>query len=500
MLRTRVIAVALILLVSISAPAADPMTPHRERINALRSEQGFHEIEEYCRQQLVRTALTNIERHELTLELAQTALENALRSPDDQARWETAQQTPILTLEILPENPRREQLRLQAGLAHLAHADALRPLFAETDEAWEPTRAALRQAIKQFRASREAIEVDARNAPRGAPRNLAESEIAPFTVQQLRSLDRHAAFLLAESYRRQAETYPADSGDRAHAAGQAEELYHTLADLENIVPQTWPSRVRLIGCHRLLDDHAAAMQAMTRCSDDALPAELRSSFRAESMRLFLAQRNLADALRVAASSTGEKPTLEEDLAILETHLAAAHDADSTAKPEVDLIGHIRQIGERWGANRRDQAAAFIARELSAGRLAGNADLWELAGDAHHRAARANDALHAFDQAQSLAEQANSVDLAMRAAAKAAAIDRAAGHFDKASARLRALSLAHPSHERAAPHHWLAIRDAAQAQVSEEDQRTLLREHLSNWPNGEFITTGRKLLADDDRNK
>src|SRR5262245_13143446 len=121
MSRTRAIAVAFVLLIANAASAADPMTPHRERIDALRGQQAFQEIEEYCRQQLVRTALTDVEKHELTLELAQTALENALRTPADKARWETAQQVPIITLDTQPENPRREQLRLQAGLAHLAH-------------------------------------------------------------------------------------------------------------------------------------------------------------------------------------------------------------------------------------------------------------------------------------------------------------------------------------------------------------------------------------------
>lgn len=293
MFRVRLISASLALIATLSTLGADDLlAPHWERITTLRRAADATAIEEYCRQQLERTALTDVERHALTLEWAQTSLEHALERPGVGMLWTTSEQAPMAYAEQSPTNARIGQLWIQSGLAHLAHGDFLSPPAMDAEHDREPAREQLRAAIKRFRQAREWIEVDARTAPRTAPKQQAQSAIARFTVDELRSLDRHAAFVLAESYRRQAETYPAESEDRRLAARQAEELYHSLSELADGAPLTWPSRVRWIGALRLRQDWPAATQAMARCTEAALPPELQCAFHAEAIRLFVAKAAL----------------------------------------------------------------------------------------------------------------------------------------------------------------------------------------------------------------
>lgn len=480
----RVFLFAVILLASsLAATAQELLAGHRERIEAWRDNREYAAIVTYCQQQLARTVLEEVERHELTLELAHAALELALVSMGEDAveAWGVASQAPLEYAQQAPANPRRAQLMIQAGMAHLARAETLLPMGEPGDD--EPARAPLREAIKRFREARELIEEAGRKTPRPPRGASAPGAIVPFTSRELRSLDRHAAFLLAKSYRRQADTYPSRSQDRMHAARQAEELFRSLADLEDNVPLAWPSRVQLLACQRLLEDWPAAEATIERYRERTFPDGLAGDFQAERARLAIAQKQLDEAI-ILASDGAIQRALELDRALLEAYLAAAQrgareDATKEERKRTALL--VRAIGERWGAARGDLAAMLLDSAMRSDELAVDADAWELAGEAYCRARKQEHALSAYAAAQLAGTLDGDGDAALRTGMKAAALQRANGDIVYAGHRLRMLALNHTGHRSAPMCHDMAIHDFARSGASEAELREWLREHVRVWP-------------------
>lgn len=476
--------VAIVFVSGLTASAQELLVGHRERIDVWREKRDYAPIVEYCQQQLARTALEEVERHELTLELAHAALELALVSTGEDAveAWIVASQAPLEYSQQAQGNPRRAQLMIQAGLAHLGRAETLLPVVGESSDD-EPARVPLREAIKRFREAREMIDEAGRSAPRPPRGALPAGAIAPFTAGELRSLDRHAAFLLAKSYRRQAETYAARSQDRMHAARQAAELFESLAALEDNVPLAWPSRVQLLACQRLLEDWSAAAATIERYRERAFPEELAGDFQAERARLAIAQKQLDTAIKLASDGTIER-TQELDRALLEAHLAAAQRGvreDSTKEERRRVALQIRAIGKRWGAAQGDQAAMLLDSAMRSEELAVDADAWELAGDAYCRTRKQDDALSAYASAATAGTLDGEGDAALRAGMKAAALQRANGDILYAGRRLRMLALNHTEHPSAPMCHDLAIRDLAQSGAAQKELQEWLREHVRVWP-------------------
>lgn len=196
-------------------------------------------------------------------------------------------------------------------------------------------------------------------------------------------------------------------------------------------------------------------------------------------------------------------TLELDWAILETYLAAARPSEANTLAPVSnlkLVTHVQAINKRWGAIHRDQAEGVVVQELLAGRIAEDADVWGLAGDALVRRGRLDEALPAYARAQSLAEAAVHVDAAMLHGDNAAKVERSQGRFAEASTRLRALAIAHAEHPQAGENHFRALRDAARAGAADADLTAWLREHLQRWPESGHAQEVRELLADEEGNK
>ncbi len=481
----RVFLFAVILLASsLAATAQELLAGHRERIEAWRDNREYAAIVTYCQQQLARTALEEVERHELALELAHAALELALVSTGEDAveAWIVASQAPLEFAQQAPGNPRRAQLVIQVGLAHLVRAETLLPIVGGPGDD-EPARVPLREAIKRFREARELIEEAGRKTPRPPRGASAPGAIVPFTSRELRSLDRHAAFLLAKSYRRQAETYPSRSHDRIHAARQAEELFRSLAELEDNVPLAWPSRVQLLACQRLLEDWPAATATVERYRERTFPAELAGDFQAERVLAAIAQKQVDEAIALASDGSMER-TRALDRALLEAYLAAARQGareDATKEERKRVAQQIRAIGEGWSAAQGDQAALLLISVSNARDLAVDAEAWEFAGDACCRARRQDDALSAYARAQQAGTLDGEGDAAIRTGMKAAAIERANGDIVHAGRRLRMLALNHVEHLSAPLCHDLAIHDFALSGAAEDELREWLREHVRVWP-------------------
>ncbi len=504
LLRIATIAFVASSLLATTILAAEPATPHEERLNAWRQAGDFAAAEDYCRKQLSRTALTNAERHELTLELARLSLEHVLQSPDQDADklWEAATRTTNDYAQQYPNNPRLAQLLVQSGLAHSAHAELLRSIDTDPEAANEPARAELREAIKLLRKARERIEAETRNAPRSARREVPIGAITPWSVDELRSLDRNVRFELAKSLRRQAEAYPTGSEDRTHAATQAVELFRTLAELQDSEPLAWPSGVQLIACERLLQHWNEADQGVKQCQIDQLPSALRGPLRAEMLRLALAREDVDAALKLAVQpdDDGREHVLDEDLALLEVHLAAAQSASerkeqaAAAHHAAEASRRVRVIGNRWGAFWGEHAAARLARHLTSGDSAADHQAWAQAGDALYQQGQADQALAAYDQAREQAVADGAGDAIMLLGMKGAAVEQAREQFPQAAERFRAAALGQPQHPRAADAHLAAIHNLARSAATIEAQSAWLEEHLQHWPNAETSAQVRVWLA------
>ncbi len=498
----RVIFIAAVALLSHGSICAVPLeTPHDERLAAWRTAGDYAAAEQYCRQQLERTSLTNAERHALTLELARVALEHALRTPsaDAEPLWQTACDTARNYADQYANNPRRSQLYVQSGLAYLAKGESQ---LAIHGEAAEPPRATLREAIKLFRRARELIEAETRQAPRGARREVLAGAIAHWDFDELRSIDRNVRFELARALRRQAESYPAGSEDRTLAASQAAELFGALGELADTEPLAWPSRVQLIGCERLQSHWEVAAKAVARCEVDSFPASQRGALRAERLRLALTREDVVGAIRIALQpdDQGRERVLEEDLALLEVHLAAtvrdsANNEQETARRHAaEASRRVRIIGERWGVFWGDIAAARLARQLTSGNATADHQAWSQAGDALYQQGQADKALAAYDQARQQAVDAGDLDASLLLGMKGAAVEQARERFTQAAERFRTAALAHTRASRAADAHFAAIYNLTRSGPEEATRITWLEEHLEHWPNASSANQVRVALA------
>ncbi len=481
-------------------PASGQEPSYATRIAAWRDQHDFPAIQTYCQQQLERTSLTNAERHALTLELAQAALEQALRTPTAEAAdaWRIATEATSGYAERYQGNPRRAQLYLQAALARLAHGEQLLPA-AEFDTALEePARAELREAIKLLRRARESIEAETRAAPISARRDVPPGAIAPLSIEALRSLERNARFTLAKTLRRQAEAYPPASDDRLNAAAQAEALFRELGELEDNDPLAWPGRVQSIACQRLRGDFHTAAQSLAKLADAKMPAETASAYQAERMLVALAAGKTSSALAIARESqVATERTLEEEFAIHRTFLAALRDTKDTASRKelaAEAARRARSIGERWGAAWGDHAARYLARELSSGETVADADAWSQSGDALYRQGKMDEALAAYDTARLAAENDANADAAILLGMKGAAVEQARERFVEAARRLHDLAHRHASHARAADCDLAGIQLLARSADSEVELETWLTEHLAQWPAADSAAQVRLWLA------
>ncbi|MDZ4781308.1 MAG: hypothetical protein SGJ19_13720 [Planctomycetia bacterium] len=502
MARLVVIFAAIALLSHAVLRAAPLVTPHDDRLSAWRAAGEYAAAEQYCRQQLERTSLTNAERHALTLELAQLALEHALRTPsaDAEPLWQAARETARNYADQYANNPRRAQLYAQSGLAYLAEGETL---LAIHGEAAEPPRVTLREAIKLFRRARELTEAETRQSPRGARREVLAGAIAPWDFAELRSTDRNLRYELGRALRRQAESYPAGSEDRALAASQAAELFGALSELADTEPLAWPSRVQLIGCERLQSHWDAAAMAIARCEMDSFPASERGVLRAERLRLALAREDVDGAMRIALQpdDQGRERALEEDLALLEVQLAAAEraaadkDQETARRHSAEASRRVRIIGERWGVFWGDIAAARLARQLTSGNATADYQAWSQAGDALYQQGQADQALAAYDQARQQSSDAGDLDAALLLGMKGAAVEQARERFAQAAERFRVAAIAHPRSPRAADAHYAAIYNLASSGADEAAQVPWLEEHLEHWPNASSASPVRIALAE-----
>jgi hypothetical protein len=193
---------------------------------------------------------------------------------------------------------------------------------------------------------------------------------------------------------------------------------------------------------------------------------------------------------------------ELDFAVLEAQLALARSASAgklsaaSAKPAAEISKEFQDqaaasaelleasYGSYWG-RRADQ---LLLTALPRGTGRGNVQLLSRTADSLYVKGELTQAVEAYDEASSQARAAGDLNSAFELAYKAALVEQGSGHHGEAANRLRILSKSFATHEQAAPAHLLAAWNAAQAvresASAAEAYTSILREHLTTWPNAE----------------
>lgn len=478
-----------------SAAVADDSSDRRF-LAGLRERGLFELAETYCVGRLQRKDLSDADRADLVIERSRSLAEWAVSSPPQQRGplWGRASKVTEDFARDYPQSPRLLLVRLQQALGHLAQGELARqeaPLTAEPAGLLDEARTHLRVAIKQLGDLSAEVERRLRE------RNLAgRDEPGELGAHQLASLQENLRYQLARALRNQAECYGTNSPDRANSLTRAVKLLGPLSGLDVAHPLAWKSRIDLIVSYRLLADFDAARRQLEALSALKPPPPVELRARAQRIHLALATGRLADAIAVLSQGSEIDGTTspELDYAWLEAYLAAgraAADAGQSAKAAAwqaratDVVERIEQLyGPYW--TRR--AGMLLARYVRGPSASGDLAMLVRAAESSFRSGRFDDALAAYDRAQTLAAKQGNAEKAFDLGYIAATIEHQRRRHDQALDRYRQISMAMPAHPKAPEAHLLAIYHAAQIVKGRpkgplDQYAALLQEHLRTWPKG-----------------
>ncbi len=505
---TAVIVCAIVAIGCPTATMADGPSADARFLAGLRA-RGLYELaERFCDDQLAREDLAPARRAELTIELARTLAERAAGAPPDVRAelWQRAVEATEQLAAEQPGNPHLPLVRLQGALTLLARGELARregQLTAAGRPRFEEARAQLRAALGRLDALAADVEAMRRRADL-----RPEPDAEALSADQLGALARRIDYELARARRNQAESYPADSADRANSLTEAVRLLTPLSRLDPAEPVCWPSRVDLVAAHRLLGDGATARRLLAAIAEQNPPPPIALRARAERIRLALAEARLPEALAAAAEGReldGEA-SAPLDLARLETCLAAwreavaAQDEPEAEKWQEQATRTARLIEQVHGPYWRHLAGMMLAEQVHAtADDAGSAALMIAAADDLYRGGRVDDALAGYDRAAALARRRTDRAGAFDAGYKAAAIEHARNRHGEALRRFRELAARHPEHAEAPQLHLLAAYHAAQLARQENagapaTYAELLGEHLEHWPDAPTANDARLRLG------
>ncbi len=253
-----------------------------------------------------------------------------------------------------------------------------------------------------------------------------------WTPRELESLVRNLKVQLARAYRNQALCYPAGSADRVNALSLALEQLGELVTLPLDVASVWQARLEQIVCLRLLKRTSEAKQQIVRWQKASPSAGIALQLADELRNLELESGNLTSALA------------QEDPRLL-NYAAASLYGDKKLSEAVAVYDRIAALQAALGRNEQQ----FLALKT------------------------------------------------------AAAIVREMQRPEAALLRFRVLALRDPRHDDSASVHLMAIGLAAErAREAKPEERgktfdlyrTLLKEHLQQWPKSPTAKKVRQWLS------
>ncbi|HVU89209.1 MAG TPA: hypothetical protein VHD36_17925 [Pirellulales bacterium] len=499
------IAVALFLAIHCALARAD--SSDERFLDGLRQRQLFSLAEKFCRDRLARDELPEDRRALFAIELSRTLVEEALQSPPEKRDelWKQSLATVDDFARRYPQSPRLVQIRVQRALVQLAWGELLAQELdtgGARDARLTAARDHLRQAIEELEKGIEKIaELQRRLQPsrKPAPGELSTSE--------LRSLERNSQYQLARALRRQGESYPLESADRANSLTQAGELLRVLAQGDVEDPLTWPSRLDATTCYRLLGHLEAATRRLDQLDEESPPPRAQLRARAERMRVALAEKHVSEALALVEKGRVVEDFISADLdlATLEVYLAAWRAAvDAGEKSQASAwqekaAAVVRDIERDHGPYWRRRGESLFAEQIAANPGTTDVGVLAKAAEGFYRAGQPDEALAAFDRAVREAHTAGQDAKAFELGYAAAAIEQERKNYAAAAERFRQAALAAPDDPQAAASHLMAIYDLgllARSGAAEPlaHYTKLLEEHLETWPKAETVDRAHLWLA------
>lgn len=477
---------------ALGAQSAASAASDDQFLAGLRGRRLYGLAENFCRQQLKQSGISDQRLTELSIELSQTYADHAAAS---QAAWATGEESTQLwrqaaeTVQGLirqePSNPRLVLLQVQLAVVQ---ARRVREMLGEAEMgasvAWEPARETVREAIGHLRSAESEIADKVRHKRRGET-----ASASGLSTNELRSLERHVRFELARALVVQGRCYPAGSPDRLSALAQADEKLAPLAGRDEADQLVWLSRLARIALARYSGDAAAAQSREQELEAAHPPVDILAGARAQLLRLELDAGHVDAALKLVETySASTSAAAEWSEAVLRAYLARWQRAirggqsDESKAWQTKVEQQVDKIRHEFGPPASQRAELLVACAIAAPGMSTNAALLIKAAETFYRANWAAEAIAAYDQAREQAEQAEPSQQAFDAGFAAAAIEHEQKHYAESGRRFRALALEFPDNSRAADAHLLAAYDMAQwADAAAADFRVILEEQIVRWP-------------------
>lgn len=496
--RPGVVTLIAVMLLPSMALAVDGSSDHRF-LAGLRDRKLFELAAAYCQNRLGDPQLADTDRAELAIELSFTLAEQAVNSPPNQREplWQRSTQVIDEFVQQFPDSPRLPLVRFQGALALVARGELSRQeaeVISDNAALLQQARDCLRTAIRQLGELHEEVERLVREANTGSHASPQRPQPDQLKAVELVNLQTNVQYQLARALRNQGQCYPAESPDRANSLTQAVRLLDPLAKLDPVHPLAWESRLDEIVCYRLLADDATAQRKLDALLAEKPPPAIQLRAQAERLRLALASNQLPQALGLRAEGRQLDGLTSADLdyAWLEVFLEAwrvtekAKDQQAAAQWRAKATEMIRLMEQQHGPYWARRAQMLLAGRVEAAADGGDLAMQIHAAESAYRSGRPDDAVAAYDRAQTIASQQENPDRAFELGYIAATIEHQRNRHVEALRRYRQLALTTATHPKAAEAYRLAIFHAAQlakqqAPGSLQQYEALLHEFLQHWP-------------------
>jgi tetratricopeptide (TPR) repeat protein len=456
----------------------------------LRQRRLFDLAERYCREQLARPQINDLQKGELTQELIRTLALHAANSPnaEREARWQAARDLAAQFLREQPRHPRRALIELQDALTVLLQGELLQQEIGESPDG-VATKALppLREAIRLLADLDKRLAADIVNLRREP---LAAD--AP-SAGELINLQQQVQRQQARALRTLGLCYPEKNENRISLLLQAADLLKkSFTKLSADDPRLPPLQLELAIVYRFLRQPAEAEPFLDALVGSGVPPDLQAQAVAERARWRLQAGDAAAAWSILEARKDGPSVAEFDFAKLEVATAqwrkALEEKDQQAeklqKRCLELARLLEEAhGDAWGRRANQWLVYHAPRGASAG-----AELLGKAADRLYLQGQLNEAIAAYDDAVRQAIDSQDDALAFELGYKAALVEQQRKAHTAAAERLRKLSLDFKALPTAPQAHRQAAWNLAQAlrthAASTEEYSSALAEHLKTWPRGE----------------
>ncbi|MFV1966074.1 MAG: tetratricopeptide repeat protein [Pirellulaceae bacterium] len=478
-------------------------------LEGLRQRRLFQLAEFYCRERLADESLSEFDRAQLTVELIRGLAEHAVNAPRNvrDPLWQRARETATRFVSEHSTHPHLILVKMQDALTVLARGELTRmesELGVARAKTAEDARGTIREATRLLARIEE--ELNELIAQRRRPPRLGELAAAELTA-----LQQNVRFQRARALRNLGLSYPPKSADRVASVTQAlEHLRQALLQVAADEPLAQRMRMDQIVCCRLLGDLTQSQQFLEAFPKQEISREIQAQWRAETIRLVLARDGPRAAQALVSKWDVTKWNItqghgspEWEFAQLETQIAlwqasAEKDEDEAARWRDLAVATVKRVERTYGRYWARRAELYLVN-TGRGRGSGSLDILERTANDFYAKGRLDEALATYDEAASVASDAENDHQAFAFAYKAALLQQQRTRHADAAQRFQQLALSMPNYPDASNAHLHAVVNVAQqaAQDSTVAARRyvpLLEEHLQHWPGEATADTARLWLG------